>query len=293
MLDRVKTKRKQIKKTKKAPKINKADQDIKALKQKQAYMPFTDHLEELRKRILRSFIAVVISSVICIFFYEKIWFYVMDPVVRLIKAGQSKNITIEIVTSRMQDDFLIQFKAVLMVGILIAIPYIFFELWGFALPALESIHKVVSNIILIASIILFGLGAIFARLYIWPIVTKFFLFEWLPPPIPTEDGSLIYTKKFLSIPDYLSFFLSFHFAFGICFQLPVVSVILSLMGIVNSKMFLSSWRAAVALISIIAAILTPPDWISMLALMLPLISLFFLSCFFIFLIEKGFLKKLN
>ena len=278
----------QTKKTKKKAVKNpgKADQHIQKLREKQGYMPFSDHLEELRKRILRALVGVTISSTICMFFYEQIWFYVMDPLASLIKQGEAQNITIEIVTSRMQDDFLIQFKAVLMVGVLITIPYIFFELWGFVLPALESVQKVLSNTILITSIIFFALGTLFARFYVWPLVTRFFLFEWLPPAIPTEDGSLIHTKKFLNIPEYLSFFLSFHFAFGVCFQLPVVSVILSLLGIIKSDIFLNSWRSSTVLIAIVAATLTPPDWISMLALMLPLIALFFLSYLFIFLIEK-------
>ncbi len=270
------------------------DKYIENLKKKEsAYMPFTEHLEELRKKIIRSVIGVGVSATCSFFFYDMIWQHVMSPLVDLIQQAEKENNTIKIVTSRMQDDFLIQFKVVLMIGVLVAIPYVIFELWGFVLPALEASNKKIGYVILIASIILFVTGMLFARFYIWPLVIKFFLFEWTPPPIPSSDGVLIHAQKYLSIPEYLSFFISFHLAFGICFELPIVSVVLSFMGIIQSHMFFKSWRVAMVIIAIIAANLTPPDWISMIALMLPLICLFFLSAFFIRLLEKGFVTKVK
>ena len=215
----------------------------------------------------------------------------MSPLVDLIQKGRSEGANIQIVTSRLQDDFLIQFKVVLMVGFLFAVPYILFELWGFVLPALETSHKKAGYVILVFSVLLFTLGVLFARFYIWPLVIEFFLFGWVPPAILSSDGSLVHTQKYLSIPEYLSFFISFHLAFGICFELPVVSVVLALMGILRSAMFFKSWRTAVVLIAILSASLTPPDWVSMLALTLPLVLLFFLSAFFVFLIEKGIIFK--
>ena len=272
-------------------KKSQANEHVKNLKKKQAYMPFNDHLEELRSKLIRSLIAVFVSSAVCFSLYGLVWRTIMSPLADLVYKGKIQNIHIKLVTSRLQDDFFIQFKVVLMAGILLAIPYILFELWGFVLPALSQLHKKPGTAILIASILLFLSGVLFARFYVWPLVVEFFLFEWIPPPIPASNGLLVHAQKYLSIPEYLSFFMSFHFAFGICFELPVVSSLLALMGILRSSMFFSSWRAATIVISFVAASLTPPDWISMLALMLPLIMLFFISAFFVFLIEKGFVGR--
>ncbi len=280
---------KSIQKNKK--KISKSDRYLRDLKDRQAYMPFTDHFEELRKKLIRSILSIIATAIVSFFFYDIIWQYVMNPLVHLIQQTGEKNSNIKIVTSRLQDDFLIQFKAVFMVGVLAAMPYIVFELWGFIIPALEVSHKKLSYLILVASIILFAVGTLFAHFYIWPLVIKFFLFEWTPPAIAAADGTLIHTQKYLSIPEYLSFFISFHFAFGICFQLPVVSVLLSFAGIINSSMFFRSWRTAIVIIALVSANLTPPDWVSMIALMLPLVVLFCISAFFVYLIEKGFTFK--
>ena len=265
---------------------SKKDSHIRKIRKKQGYMPISEHLEELRSRIIRSAIFVGVTSSACFLFYEPIWKNVMSPLAVLVQTGNQKRIVIDIVTSRMQDDFLIQFKVVLMAGILFSLPYILFELWAFVLPALDKLYRKLTNGILILAIILFWSGVLLARFYIWPLVTNFFLFEWNPPPLSMPDGSFIYTKKYLNIPDYLSFFFSFHFTFGASFQLPVVSMILSFFKIVNFKMFIKSWKIAVILIAILSAILTPADWVSMVALMIPLMILFFISAFLIFAIEK-------
>ena len=232
-------------------------------------------------------------SVFCFLFYRIIWNYVMGPLARLSRYADENNIEVEIVTSKMQDDFLIQFKVALMVGVLLAVPYILFEIWGFFLPALHSLIKKLSFFILFASVFLFWGGILFARIYIWPLVNQFFLFEWIPPALPTGTGEFIYVKKYLNIPDYLSFFMSFHFAFGIAFQLPVVCIILALLQVIDSSFFKSSWRIAVIIIAILSAMLTPADVISMIALMLPLLVLFALSFLVVCLIEKSFSKPEN
>ena len=243
-------------------------------------MPFTEHLEEFRWRIIRSLIFASVMSIVCFSFYEAIWSYVMTPLSSLTVQAKEKNIEVEIVTSKMQDDFLIQFKVAFTVGILLAVPYILFELWNFFLPALHSLAKKISFPILAASILLFWGGILFARVYIWPLVNQFFLFEWIPPPLPIGQGEYIYVKKYLNIPDYLSFFMSFHLAFGMAFQLPVICIILALMRLLDSSFFKNSWRTVVIVIALVSAMLTPADIISMIALMLPLIGAICLVLFF-------------
>ena len=253
-------------------------------------MPFTDHLEELRWRLIRSSVAVVAMSTICFLFYRIIWNYVMSPLAKLTRYAKEKNIEVEIVTSKMQDDFLIQFKVALMVGILLAIPYLLFEVWSFFLPALYTMAKRVSSFLLLGSILLFWGGIFFARIYIWPLVNRFFLFEWIPPALSIGGGEFVYVKKYLNIPDYLSFFMSFHFAFGIAFQLPVVCILLALLQVIDTLFFKNFWKGAIVVIAMVSAILTPADVISMIALMVPLLLLFALSFLVVYFIEKIFSK---
>ena len=275
------------KNTRKTKKNNKPeDIYIQNLRKKQGYMPFTSHLEELRSRLIRAIFVLGFITSICFIYYDEIWVNVMSTMADIIEKGQKENIVIDLVTTHMQDEVLIQFKVALMIGLLLACPYLIFEFWSFVTPAINQTFKKWSNVVLIFAIFLFWSGILFCYKFIWPTMAEFLLFEWTPPPIVSTNGMLIYTKKYLTIPDYISSFFNFHFAFGLTFQIPVISVLLSFMGILNSAILLNNWRICIMLIAIISAIITPADWISMVLMMAPLIGLYLISILLVFIVER-------
>lgn len=264
-------------------------------RRKSGYMPVGDHLEELRWRIIRIVFWVFTFSIVSFFFYKEIWEFVMGPILPLIEnAEKQDNMVVKIITNKLTDFFIIQFKAVLMVGVIAAIPFILYEVWGFIIPALKRPSKFWGSILLLASVLLFWGGGLFARFAIWPLVTQFLIYDWMPPGMLIETGEIskiVQPEVHLTISDYLSFFFSFHFAFGITFELPIVSIILALIGILRSGFFTASWRFAVVVIAIASALITPPDPFSMIAIMIPLMILYILSGVIVYFIEKAKDKK--
>ncbi|GEM_PF-600710 len=260
-------------------------------KRKSGYMPIEDHLEELRWRIIRIALWVTVFSIASFFFYTEIWEFVMGPILPLIKnAEKNYNLVVKIVTNKLTDFFVIQIKTVVIVGAIASVPFILFELWGFVLPALRKTSRFWGNTLLISSVLLFWGGGLFARYSIWPLVTELLIYDWMPPGMLLQTGEtsrMIQPELLLTIDDYLSFFFSFHLAFGAAFQLPVVSVLLAMIGILKSAFFTTSWRFAVLVIAIASAVLTPPDVFSMIAMMIPMVILYIISGFLVFLIEKS------
>ncbi len=260
-------------------------------KRKSGYMPIEDHLEELRWRIIRIILWVTVFSIVSFFFYKEIWEFVMGPILPLINnAEKNYNMVVKIVTNKLTDFFVIQIKTVVIVGAIASVPFILFELWGFVLPALRKTSRFLGNALLISSVLLFWGGGLFARYTIWPLVTELLIYDWMPPGMLLQTGEtsrMIQPELLLTIDDYLNFFFSFHLAFGAAFQLPVVSVLLAMIGILKSAFFTASWRFAVLIIAIASAILTPPDVFSMIAMMIPMLILYIISGFLVFLIEKS------
>lgn len=290
-----------LKKRKSIPPVKKSPEEIEREKKrielqreierrKSGYMPVGDHLEELRWRIIRIVFWVFFFSIISFFFYKEIWEFVMGPILPLIEnAEKQDNMVVKIITNKLTDFFIIQFKAVVMVGVIAAIPFILYEIWGFIVPALKRPSRLWGTLLLITSVALFWGGGLFARFGIWPLVTKFLIYDWMPPGMLLETGEIskiVQPEVHLTIGDYLSFFFSFHFAFGAVFELPVVSIILALIGILRSGFFTASWRFAVVIIAVASALITPPDPFSMIAIMIPLLILYTISGFIVYAIEK-------
>ena len=181
------------------------------------------------------------------------------------------------ITLRIQDDFLMKFKLILQASLLFTFPYVLFEIVAFILPAIGKLGKYVVLGLTASALVLFWFGLFFAHVYIWEQVIQLLVFEWLPRPIQLASDFVVHVKKYLNIPDYLNFFFSFHIAFGIAFQLPIIICILGILQVIQVKQLVDNWRVAVLICAIFSALLTPPDWISMIFLILPLIFLYFFS----------------
>ena len=250
-------------------------------------MPVGDHLEELRWRLLRSIIYIFAFSIVVVIFYSFVWDFVMGPLAPIINEAPSYNITGKVITTQLGDYFALKLKIMFLVGLILALPVILFEIWGFIIPALDKAFRKMGNGLLIGAILLFWGGVLTARYFIWPLVAKFLIYDWLPPPISLgASEQIIRPEVHLTINDYLSFFFGFHFGFGIAFELPIISMVLAAMGILRSRIYLQSWRVALVAIAVISAMLTPPDIFSMIAMMLPLTVLYCLSALLVFIVEK-------
>lgn len=267
------------------PQKQSPDDYLRDLRKSQGYMPVGDHFEELRRRLIRIVIYVVLLSSIAALFYEYIWQFLMQPIAFLMV--RTDGVPVKIIGTKLTDFFGINIKAVIFTGVLFTIPLIILEIWGFVNPAFEKAGKKWGWFIVIFGTILFWAGVIFCRLFVWDLVAELLVFGWAPPGILLPStNEIVQAELHVTIGDYLSMFSAFHFAFGVSFEMPVVSVILSLMGILKSSMFIRHWRMAVLIIAIASAVLTPADILSMIAMMIPLMILYVISGFLVAATEK-------
>jgi sec-independent protein translocase protein TatC len=260
---------------------------IRKLREEQGYMPMSEHLGELRKRLMRSLIWVVVFSIVSYFFYEAVWNFLMGPVADLVRKSHLPNMPpVKIMTTRLGDNFAIEFKVLLLAGFIASFPFIIFETWRFITPALPAGIRRWGSVILISSVILFWCGVLFARMVTWKTVVDFLVFQWLPPPIAISATESIRPEINLTISDYLSFFTGFHLAFGLSFQLPVVSVLLGSIGVISSGLFFRFWRHAIVILCLFSIVVMPPDVFAMLSLMIPMMGLYFISALLVRMIER-------
>ncbi|MBI1954516.1 MAG: twin-arginine translocase subunit TatC, partial [Proteobacteria bacterium] len=177
--------------------------------------------------------------------------------------------------------FLTYIKVSLFSAAFISFPLIVIQIWRFIAPGLYFEEKKIFFPLLIATPVLFLLGAAFAYFFVFPLAYEFFLsFE-----IPGSTGTLPIQLE-ARVSEYLSFVMRLIFAFGICFELPVILMILASIGVVTSTKLKKQWRFAIIGIFILAAFITPPDILSMIALALPLIFLYGLSILMVRVIEN-------
>lgn len=258
---------------------------LKKLRNQQGVMPIGDHLEELRWRIIRSLLWILLFSSLAFLFYSQIWNWIMGPILPLIDNAEKMGIQVKMITTKLSDYVILQFKIAFMVGFVFAIPTILIEIWHFILPALGKVKKIWGNFLFIFSILLFSSGFLLARLYLWPMVTGFMIYDWAPPSMFLRQD-VIKPEVHLILDDYLGFFFMFHLAFGLAFQLPVVTLFLALLDILSSSFYFRSWRYAILILAVLSAMVTPPDITSMAAMMFPLLFLYLFSGVLIWLVER-------
>ena len=213
-------------------------------------MSITEHLEELRSRIIKSLLAVAAGSGVAYFFLDEITKFMTAPVGKLyyMKPGEA---------------FFTYVKIDIVAGFLIALPIIFFHIWQFFLPALTKSERAVLGVLVPASVILFFTGLAFAFFLILPIALKFFM------GFSTDD-----LQTMFSFQNYFDFVITFLLPFGFVFELPLVVIVLAQLGILTSE-FLGKYRRIIFFLSfVIGAIITPPDVISQISLAVPVILLY-------------------
>lgn len=227
-------------------------------------MPLLDHLIELRSRLLKSLLAIGVAFGVCLYFAKEIFAVLVQP---LVAAGQGK-----LVYTQLFEAFFVEIKVALFAAMMLAFPILAIQLWRFVAPGLFKQEKRALLPFLLATPVLFGIGASFAYFITIPIALKFLL------GFQGEVGGV--TQEALpSVGNYLSFTMQFIMAFGIAFLLPILIMLIERAGIVTREQLVGARRYMIVGAFVIAAVCTPPDVLSQLLLAVPLCILYELTLF--------------
>ncbi|MFM7029415.1 MAG: twin-arginine translocase subunit TatC [Chakrabartia sp.] len=225
-------------------------------------MPLLDHLIELRRRLLWSVAALALAFFVCLYFARDIFAFLAQP---LLKAGQGKIIYTDIFEA-----FFVEIKVAFFAATMIAFPVIAIQIWRFVAPGLYANEKKAFLPFLLMTPILFTAGAAMAYYVAMPVALKFLL---------GFSGNIggITQEALPGVGNYLGFVTKFLFGFGVAFLLPVLLMLLERAGIVTLAQLRSGRRYAVVGIATISAVLTPPDLMSQILLLVPMYLLYELA----------------
>ncbi|RUM93163.1 MAG: twin-arginine translocase subunit TatC [Thiothrix sp.] len=226
-------------------------------------MEFLSHLIELRDRLLKMVIAIVLGFAVLFPFSNPIYTFVSGPLTRHLPEGSSM-IAIDVASP-----FLTPFKLVLMLSVILTVPYLLHQLWSFIAPGLYKHEKRLAMPLLVSSVLLFYLGMAFAYYIVFPLVFGFFT-----SVVP--DGVAVMTD----INRYLDFVIMLFFAFGVAFEVPVATILLVMTGMTTPDKLASMRPYIVVGAFVIGMFLTPPDVISQVLLAIPMWVLFEVGLFF-------------
>lgn len=223
-------------------------------------LPFTAHLEELRKRLIICFSAVGIGFVISYIFSKSLFEILMQPLLTAMPPEE------KLIYTGLPEAFFTYLKVAFLTGILLAVPVIMYQLWIFIAPGLYKKEKrLLMPIVFLSSLFFLG-GALFGYFVVFPFGFKFFM-----------GFSSDYVRPLPSMKEYLGFSAKLLFAFGIVFELPLFITFLARLGIVDTKFLKAKRKYAILLFFVFAAILTPPDVITQVMMAGPLIILYEVS----------------
>jgi len=232
-------------------------------------MPLMAHLLELRTRLMWSVLALVVLFFICFYFSHQIYAFLVQPLADVMhETGRDRRM----IYTALQEAFFTYVKVAMFAALFIGFPIIASQVWMFVAPGLYKHEKRAFLPFLIATPILFFMGGALVYYYVLPTAWKFFIsFESAggPNSLPIELDA--------KVNEYLSLVMRLIFAFGICFELPVVLTLLARAGLVSSKGLAQKRKYAIVCSFIAAAVLTPPDPISQIGLAMPTILLYEIS----------------
>jgi sec-independent protein translocase protein TatC len=233
-------------------------------KAQQASQPFMAHLGDLRKRLIRIFLALVAMTALSLCFTPDILKALIAPYGSQLKViGPTESISIYL-------------RIALMGATVLCLPYAIFELWGFIAPGLLPKERGFVYLIMPAAVVLFVTGVAFSWFLLIPAAVRF-LSNFSP-----EIFSIEWTSE-----NYVPFVMSLLFWLGLCFELPLMAFVLAKMRIVNARLLLKGWRIAMVVVVIVASAITPTiDPFNLAAVSLPLALLYFISILIAFLAQR-------
>ncbi len=223
-------------------------------------LPLTTHLQELRKRLILSFIAVGGGFALCYTFAEKIFDILAAPLLEMMPTGGS------LIFTSVAEAFFTYMKVAFVAGLILASPFVLYQIWAFVAPGLYRHEKKYVVPFVLAGSFFFALGIFFGYYVALPVGFKFLL-----------GFATDFIKPLPSMKEYLSFSIKFLLAFGLVFEFPVVLVLLARIGVVDARTLARQRKYAILLIFVFAAIVTPPDIVSQVIVALPMIGLYELS----------------
>ena len=239
---------------------------------------FISHLVELRQRLINSFIFLFSFFVVCYFFSEEIYSFLVQPYADAVKDD---DVNRRLIFTALQETFLTYLRVSFFAALFVSSPIILMQIWKFIAPGLYKNEKEAILPYLIATPILFLFGGMLVYYLIMPLAIKFFLsFE------ASSINSALPIQLEAKVNEYLSLVMKLIFAFGLSFQLPVILSLLARVGFVDSVFLKERRKYVVVIIFVAAAILTPPDPITQIGLAIPLLILYELSIFSVKIIEK-------
>lgn len=218
---------------------------------------FVSHLVELRDRLLRSIVAVLVVFLGLVYYANQIYGFLAGPLLKHMPAG-TQMIAIEVASP-----FLTPFKLTLVVALFAAMPYVLYQAWAFIAPGLYRHERRLLMPLLLASIVLFYAGIAFAYFVVFPLLFGF-LSATAPPGV----------TMMTDISHYLDFVLTIFFAFGIAFEVPIATILLVWSGVVTREGLRDKRPYMIVLAFVIGMVLTPPDVVSQTLLALPIWFLF-------------------
>lgn len=221
--------------------------------------PFASHLEELRKRIIIAFIAWLVAFIACYSQAEALFTFFATPVQSALPEGN------HLVFIHATEPFFTYLKISAVAGVLLALPVIFWQIWGFISPALYSGEKRLALPFVLASCLCFGVGSYFGFTWVFPLVFTFLI------TFGTGMGEI---NAMLSMAGYLTMATRLLMAFGLVFELPIVIFFLARLGIVDHQWLSKQRKYALLVGFVMGAILTPPDIFSQTAIALPFVILY-------------------
>lgn len=236
--------------------------------------PLIEHLIELRQRLLWSVAALAAAFLVSIFFADEIFGILVQPLTDAFPAGEGK-----LIYTKLYEAFFVEIKVAMFAAFFLAFPIISNQLWAFVAPGLYANEKKAFLPFLVATPLLFIAGASLAYFIVMPTAFRFFL---------GFEGSVggLQQEALPAMGDYLSLVMQFILAFGVCFQLPVLLLLLNRAGIVTRQQLKGVRRYMIVGAFALAAILTPPDVVSQLMLGLPLILLYEVSLLIMWFTER-------
>ena len=238
-------------------------------------MPLLEHLVELRTRLLYAAAGFFVAFFICFHFAQYILEFLQRPLAELLPAGRP------MIFTDLTEPFFTQIKVAAFGALCVSFPVIAAQIWAFIAPGLYKHEKHAFLPFLIATPIMFIVGMAFVYYVLMPMAWKFFLgFE-------TEGGNGTLAIQLLpKIGEYINLIMKLVFAFGFCFELPVLLTLLAKVGIVSSQALRDKRRYAIVAIMVVAAVVTPPDPLSMMSLAVPMLALYEVSVIMARLVEK-------